>query len=168
MHFWTGMGHSMQLKLLWGFYTNTMSIISNGYESTCLLQSHMFPCNFGKSPVFWNPVPIEQGSVSRMCADPCVTIPCFDLPNFRSEPSSVELWVVELAYRPCFTNARNPDVNSSTVFQRQYRTFDVIKSITIDCVRAQHDVRRSKYNSRGRNGFTEQENHEAATVQSRV
>ena len=35
---------------------------------------------------------------------------------------------------------RNPYVNSSAVNQREYRTFDVIKSIAIECVRAQPGV----------------------------
>ena len=35
---------------------------------------------------------------------------------------------------------RNPYVNSSAVNQREYRTFDVIKSIAIECVRAQPSV----------------------------
>ena len=55
------------------------------------------------------------------------------LPNF----------LVELAYRPyhaCVSHAHNLDVNSSALNQREYRTFDVIKSIAIECVRAQQGV----------------------------
>ena len=47
------------------------------------------------------------------------------------------VWFVELAYCACVSHARNPYVNSSAVNQREYRTFDVIKSIAIECVRAQ-------------------------------
>ena len=35
---------------------------------------------------------------------------------------------------------RNPDANSSAVNQREYRAFDVIKSIAIERVRAQQSV----------------------------
>ena len=87
---------------------------------------------------------------------PDVTIPSFDQPNFRSELSSAELWFVELAYRTCVTDTRNLDVKSAAVIQRPNRTFDVIKLITIKCVWVQQGVRRCKYKSRRRNGFTEQ------------
>ena len=87
----------------------------------------MLPCNFGGTPVFWNPVP-APGSVSRMCAEPG----CFDLPNFRSELSSAEPWFVGLAYRTYAIDVRNPDVNNSAVIQ--YLTFGVIESIAIECV----------------------------------
>ena len=50
------------------------------------------------------------------------------------------VWFVELAYRACVSHARNPDVNISVVNQRKYRTFDVIKSIAIECVWAQQGV----------------------------
>ena len=82
--------------------------------------------------------------------------PCFVPPNFRSELSSAKLWFVELACHANVTNVRNPDVNNYAVIQRQYRTFDVIKSIAIECVRAQQGVCGSKYNSWRGNEFTEQ------------
>ena len=122
------MGYNMQWKLLCGFYTNEMSTISTCYESVLWLQSHMLPCNFGKTPVFWNPVPEMEKVARRACARiPDVTIPWFDLPNSQSEVCICRtVW--------------NPDVNSSVVNQREYQTFDVIKSIAIECVRAQQGV----------------------------
>ena len=50
------------------------------------------------------------------------------------------VWFVELAYRACVSHAHNLDVNSYAVNQREYRTFDVIKSIAIECVPAQQGV----------------------------
>ena len=91
-----------------------------------------------------------------------VTIPCFYLPNFRSGQSSVELEFVELEYRVCVTDAHNFDVNSYAVIQRQYRTFYVIKSIAIECVRAQQGV--FSTNFWRRNAFTEQWKHWAANL----
>ena len=83
-----------------------------------------------------------EGSVSRMCADPGCHDPMgFDLPNSQSELCVCRtVWFVELAYRACVSHARNPYVNSSAMNQREYRTFDVIKSIAIECVRAQPSV----------------------------
>ena len=82
-----------------------------------------------------------EGSASRMCADPG----CHD-PMIWPAKLSVwtcicrTVWFVELAYRACVSNVRNPYVNSSAVNQREYRTFDVIKSIAIECVRTQPGV----------------------------
>ena len=103
----------------------------------------MLPSNFGETLVFWNPkfwcfeIPCQVDKVAcRTWAQILdVTIPCFDLPNFWSELASAELWFVESAYRVCITDAHNPDVNSSTLNQRPYQTFDVIKSIANECVR---------------------------------
>ena len=78
------------------------------------------------------------------------------------------VWLIELAYRACVTDARSPDINSSAVNLWEYRIFDVIKSIAIECVRAQQGVRRSKYNYCCRDGFIEQSNHRAATVRLRA
>ena len=50
------------------------------------------------------------------------------------------VWFVELVYCACVSNVRNPYVNSSAVNQREYRTFDVIKSIAIEFMRTQPDV----------------------------
>ena len=113
-----------------------MSTISNCYESVFWLQSHMLPCNFGESPVFWNPVPGGEGSASCMCAGPICHDPMF-WPAVLSEWTCVcrNVWFVELAYRACVSH-----VNSSAVNQREYRTFDVIKSIAIGCVWAQQGV----------------------------
>ena len=82
-----------------------------------------------------------EGSVSRMCADPGCHDPMI-WPAELSEWTCVcrTVWFVELAYRACVSHARNPYVNSSAVNQREYRTFDVIKSIAIECVRAQPSV----------------------------
>ena len=160
MHFWSVMGYNTQQKLLSGFYTNKMSTMPNCYESVLWLQSHIsciLPCNFGETAVFRNPVPGGEGSVSRMCVDPG----CHDTVVWPAELSEWTcicrtVWLVELAYRVCVTDARNPDVNNSAVNLREYRTFDAIKSIAIGCVRAQQVVRRSKYNSWCRDGFMEQ------------
>ena len=159
MHFWTVMGYNTQWKLLWGFYINKMSTCTmpNCYESVLWLQSHILPCNFGETAVFWNPVPGGESSVSRMCVDPG----CHDTVVWPAELSEWTcicrtVWLVELAYRACVTDARNPDVNNSAVNLREYRTFDAIKSIAIECVRAQQAVCRSKYNSWCRDGFMEQ------------
>ena len=118
-----------------------MSIISSCYESVLWLQSHMLPCNFGETPVFWNPVPSGEGSASRMCVEPGCHDPMI-WPAELSEWTCIcrTVWFVELAYRACVSHARNPDVNSSAVNQRECRTFDVIKSIAIECVRAQQGV----------------------------
>ena len=119
-----------------------MGTVSNCYESVLWLQSHMLPCNFGETPMFWNPVPgLGEGSVSRMCVDPGCQDPMI-WPAELSEWTCVcrTVWFVELAYRPCVSHVRNPYVNSSAVNQREYRTFDVIKSIAIECVRAQPGV----------------------------
>ena len=91
----------------------------------------------------------DEGTVKKMSVT--CWVGCFVPPNFLSE-----LWFVELACRACVTDACNPKINSSAVIQRQYRTFDVIKSIAIECVRSQQDVRGIKYHPRRRNGFTEQ------------
>ena len=82
-----------------------------------------------------------EGSASRMCADPG----CHDPMIWPAELSKTTcvcrtVCFVELAYRACVSHARNPDVNISIVNQREYRTFDVIKSIAIECVRAQQGV----------------------------
>ena len=82
-----------------------------------------------------------EGSASRMCADPG----CHDPMIWPAELSvwtcvCRTVWFVELAYRACVSNVRNPYVNSSAVNQREYRTFDVIKSIEIECVRTQPGV----------------------------
>ena len=82
-----------------------------------------------------------EGSASRMCADPGCHDPMI-WPAELSEWTCVcrTVWFVELAYRACVSHVRNPYVNSSAVNQREYRTFDVIKSIAIECVRAQLGV----------------------------
>ena len=82
-----------------------------------------------------------EGSVSRMCADPGCHDPMI-WPAELSEWTCIRrtVWFVELAYRACVSHARNPYVNSSAVNQREYRTFDVIKSIAIECVRVQPSV----------------------------
>ena len=118
-----------------------MSTISNCYESVLWLQSHMLPCNFRETLVFWNPVPGGEGSASRMCADPGCHDPMIR-PAELSEWTCVcrTVWFVELAYRACVRHAHKPDVNSYAVNQREYRTFDVIKSIAIECVWAQQGV----------------------------
>ena len=119
-----------------------MSTVSNCYESVLWLQSHMLPCNFGENPMFWNPVPgLGEGSVSHMCADPGCHDPMI-WPAELSEWTCVcrTVWFVELAYRACVRHARNPYANSSAVNQREYQTFDVIKSIATECVRAQPGV----------------------------
>ena len=87
--------------------------------------------------------------------------------NFRRWTVATD-WFVELAHRACVTDAHNLDVNHSAVIQGQYRTFDVIKSIAIECVLAKQGLRRSKYSSRRHNGFTEQKKHRAATVRLRA
>ena len=97
-----------------------------------------------------------EGSVSRMCADPGCHDPMI-WPAELSEWTCIRrtVWFVELAYRACVSHARNPYVNSSAVNQREYWTFDVIKSIAIECVRVQPSVHKvSKYNSQCRDGFT--------------
>ena len=120
-----------------------MGTVSNCYESVLWLQSLMLPCNFGETPMFWNPVPVPsaEGSASRMCAVPGCHDPMI-WPAELSEWTCVcrTVWFVELAYRACVSNVRNPYVNSSAVNQREYRTFDVIKSIAIECVRTQPGV----------------------------
>ena len=85
-------------------------------------------------------MPGGQGSVSRMGAYPGCHNPMFWPAELRSELLSAELWFVEWVYRTCLIDAHNPDVNSSAVIQRQYQTFDVIKSIAIECVPAQQGV----------------------------
>ena len=143
MHFGAVMGYDMQYKLLWCFYTNEMDTVSNCYESVLWLQSHMLPCNFGETPMFWNPVPLQglRKVARRACARiPDVMIPWFDLPNSVWTCVRRTVWFVELAYRACVSNVRNPYVNSSAVNQREYRTFDVIKSIAIECGRTQPGV----------------------------
>ena len=110
-------------------------------QSVLCLQSHMLLCNFGEIPVFWNIVPGGEGGAPRMCTDPG----CHDSMFWPAELSEWTcvcrtFWFVELAYRACVSHARNLDVNSSAVNQREYRIFDVIKSIAIECVRAQQVV----------------------------
>ena len=97
-------------------------------------------------------MPGGQGKVSHIWVDPGCHNPMF----CQAELSSAELWFVESAYQAYVIDACNPDVNSYTVIQRQHRTFDVIKSIGTECVRAQQGVHGSKYISWRRNGFTEQ------------
>ena len=82
-----------------------------------------------------------EGSVSRMCADPGCHDPMI-WPAELSEWTCIRrtVWFVELAYCACVSHARNPYINSSAVNQREYRTFDVIKSIAIECVRVQPSV----------------------------
>ena len=118
----------------WVLFPNAMN------RSSCL-QFHVLPCNFSETPVFWNPVPGGEGSTSRMCVDPGCHDPMF-WPAELSEWTCVcqNFWFVELAYRSCVSHVRNMDVNSSAVNQREYRTFDVIKSIAFECVRAQPGV----------------------------
>ena len=116
-----------------------MSTVSNCYESVLWLQSHMLPCNFGETPDVLKSR--AEGSFSRMCADPG----CHDAMIWPAELSEWTcvcrtVWFVELAYRACVSHVRNPYVNSSAVNQREYRTFDVIKSIAIECVRAKPSV----------------------------
>ena len=140
---------------------NKMSTISNCYQSVFWLQSHMLP--FGGIPRFWNPVPGQHGRLSRMCADPG----CHDhmvCPAELSEAlSSAGHWFVKLAYGACFTDLRNPDVNSSAVIKRQYRTFYVIKLIATEYVLTQRGVHGSKYDSRrqmdSRNSKTIEQRH---------
>ena len=82
-----------------------------------------------------------EGSASRMCADPECHDPMI-WPAELSEWTCVcrTVWFVELAYRACVSHVRNPYVNNSAVNQREYWTFDVVKSIAIECVRAQPGV----------------------------
>ena len=82
-----------------------------------------------------------EGSASRMCVYPGCHDPMI-WPAELSEWTCVcrTVWFVEVAYRACVSHARNPYVYSSAVNQREYQTFDVIKSIAIKCVRAQPGV----------------------------
>ena len=94
-------------------------------------------CPSTSAELRWFEIPCQMDKVAcRACARiPDVIIPCFVPPNFRNKLSSAELWFVELAYRACVTDARNPGVNSSAAIQRQCRNFDVIKSPAFECVR---------------------------------
>ena len=48
-----------------------MSTTSNYHESVFWLQSHMLPCNYGETPVFWNPVP----GLDKVGCHACARIP---------------------------------------------------------------------------------------------
>ena len=143
------------IKIRWVLFPIAMNQ-SSGYNPIYC------PAISAKLRCFEIPCQVEKGyqvkcSVSRMCMDPGCQDPVFwsaELSEWTCICRTV--WLVELAYRACVTDARNPDVNSSAVNLREYRTFDVIKSITIKCVRAQQGVHRSKYNSWCRDGFIEQ------------
>ena len=121
---------------------------SSGYNPMCC------PAISVKLPCFEIPSQVNKVAC-RACARVTVSLVLILL-NFRSELAGVELGFAELVYRACVIGVHNPDVNSFVVNQRHYRTFDVIKSIAIECVRAQQGVCESKYDSRRRNGFTEQ------------
>ena len=55
-----------------------MGIVSNCYESVLWLQSHMLPCNFGETPMFWNPVPgLEHRSITPKFVTP-TALSCID------------------------------------------------------------------------------------------
>ena len=113
-----------------------MSTISKCYESVLWLQSHMLPCNFGETPVFWNPVPGGEGSASRMRGSRMSRshdLTCRTLRVNLHLPNCLVCWV-------SVSRMRQPDVNSNAVNQREYWTFDVIKSTAIECVRAQQGV----------------------------
>ena len=98
----------------------------------------------------------KQGSVSRKCADPgcqshalsfCWTFVCWTL------VCCVDFFV---DFFSGMHNAHNPDIISSVTIQKPYRTFDVIKSIALECVRAQQVGSGSKYDYWKRSRFTEQ------------
>ena len=86
-------------------WLNEMGTVSNCYESVLWLQSHMLPCNFGETPMFWNPVPGLEKVARRACAripdveghDPMIW------PAELSEWTYVSrtVWFVELAYCTC-------------------------------------------------------------------
>ena len=111
----------------------------------------LFPIAMNRSSGY-NPIYCPATSAKLLCFEiPCQVDPGCQDPVFW--PAELSEWTcicrtvwLELAYR----------ANSSAVNLREYRTFDVIKSITIECVRAQQGVRRSKYNSWCRDGFIEQ------------
>ena len=150
------------IQIRWVLFPIAMNR-SSGYNPSKIALQFRRNCGVLKSRARW------EGSVSRMCVDPGCRDPVF-WPAELSEWTCIcrTVWLVGLAYRACVTDARNPDVNSSAVNLREYRTFDVIKSIAIECVRAQQGVRRSKYKSWCRDGFTEEYNHRAATVRLRA
>ena len=79
-----------------------MSTLSNCYESVFWLQSHMLPCNFGGTPVFWNPVPAPgQCSLSRMCADPGCHNPMFwsaELSKWTFVCRTLVCWVIQITH----------------------------------------------------------------------
>ena len=103
---------------------------------------------------------------ARIPAD--VTIPCFDLPNFRSEVSSpncghiLACWVSRIRRQCAQPRCKRLRCYSKTISDY------LIKSTLIECVLAQQGKRRSRYNSRRRNGFAEQKKHRAATVRLRA
>ena len=145
MHFWIVMGYNTQQTLLWGFYPNKLMVISHCYVSVFKLQSHILSCSFVGTPVFWNPMPAARKISRRACARiPDVTIHVvLSCRTFRLTTLflwSAELYFVELAYHACVSRWAQPGCKSckhnSAAIQTQLRTFDVIKSIAIECVRA--------------------------------
>ena len=122
------------IQMKWVLFPLAMNR-SSGYNPICC------PAISAKLRCFEIPCQGGEGSASRICADPGCHDPMI-WPAELSEWTCVfrTVWFVESAYRACVSHAGNPDVNSSVVNQREYRTFDVIKSIAIDCVRAQQGV----------------------------
>ena len=139
MHFWTVMVITCNkncceafIKIRWVLIPIAMSR-SSGYNPiycpaiSVKLRCSEIPCQVEKvacrayawipdvrDPVFW---PAELLEWTCICGT---------------------VWLIELAYRACVTDARSPDINSSAVNLREYRIFDVIKSIAIECV-SDHD-----------------------------
>ena len=113
---------------------------SSGYNPG--LQSHMSPCNFGRTQVFWDPCQVDNAGCHACARIPDVPIPCFDLPNFQSGLSVAELTLV------CWVSTSHMRHRCAQPSCKQlcwqYRTFDVIKSIALECVLAQQAVHRSK------------------------
>ena len=121
------------IQMKWVLFPIAMNR-SSGYNPICC------PAISAKLWCFEIPCQVEK-LARRACAlIPDVTIPWFDLPNSQSELVCRTVWFVDLAYRACVSHAHNPDVNNYAVNQREYQTFDVIKSIAIECVRAQQGV----------------------------
>ena len=84
---------------------------------------------------------VEKVACCTCARIPDVTVPWFDLQKSQEWTCVCQtVWLAELVYRSCHSHARNPDVNSSAVNRKEYRTFDVIKSIAIECARAQQGV----------------------------
>ena len=109
------------------FYQNW---VSHCYELVYSLRPYILPCSFGGTLVFWNPVSGGHMIACRACAQIPDVNPMF---CHSAQVSSAKLWFVELAYHACVPDAGNPDVISSVVIQRHYRTFHVAKSIAIEC-----------------------------------